>query len=242
MRTLLALFLSTAAALVHAQSVTLPGGTRFVETETVQEGHAVRIQGVTFTEKQARLAVIDNPAGLTLAEAMTSAQAIAGTNGAYFHPTNEPVGLVIADGKKIHPFEKAKLLSGILVVTKGRPRIVRSGKFTPSPADTDALQSGPFLVETGRPITGLNAIRSAPRTVLATDGKGRWALLILSPVTLAGAAQALLASTVPLGFPVQQALNLDGGSSTALWVATPPQPLSHPGFATVRNFVAVLPR
>lgn len=220
----------------------LPGGAQFIEREARQDGRAIRVQGVFFSAKQARFAVLDNPDGASLGEVMTACGALAGTNGAYFHPDNTPLGLMIADGKKVHAFERAKLLSGIFAVTKGRPRIVRAAKFTASPADTDALQAGPFLVEGGAPIAGLNALRPALRTVVATDGAGRWALLLLSPATLADAAAVLSSPSVWPDLKIQQALNLDGGSSSGLWVAAEGKPFYRREFSTVRNFLAILPR
>jgi hypothetical protein len=220
----------------------LPGGARFVEREFQQDGRAVRVQGVFFREKQAKFVVLDNAAGGSLGEAMVAHGALAGTNGAYFHADATPVGLMIAGGKKVHGFERAKLLSGIFIVTKGRPRIVRSTKFTASAADSEALQAGPFLVEAGRAIAGLNAARAARRTVVASDGVGGWALLFFSPVTLADAAKILVAPKAWPDFPVERALNLDGGSSSALWVATTPKPFYLREFATVRNFLGILPR
>jgi len=220
----------------------LPGGAKFIEREVRKDGHAVRIQGVFFREKQARFAVVDNAAGQSLGEAMAAHGALAGTNGAYFHPDATPVGLMVAGGKTIHEFERARLLSGVFVVTKGRPRIVRSSKYTAAAGNSDALQAGPFLVEDGRVIAGLNATRAARRTVLATDGAGGWALLFLSSVTLADAGRILVAAAVWPDFRIDQALNLDGGSSSGLWVATTPKPFYLREFATVRNFVAIVPR
>lgn len=220
----------------------LPGGAEFIEREARQATGTVQVQGVFFTTRQGKFSVIDNPGRLSLGEAMKSAGALAGTNGAYFKAGWTPVGLEIAGGAKVHGFEKAKLLSGILVVTKGVPRLVRSGAFTPSPADSEALQAGPFLVENGRAISGLNAARGARRTVVATDGKGRWALLLFSHVTLAETAKILASGAVFPDFPIAQALNLDGGSSSALWVATGPRPFYFPEFGRVRNFLAIRPR
>ncbi len=220
----------------------LPGGAEFFEREAQQGGRAARVQGVFFTAKQARFAVIDNPGRISLGEAMIPARALAGTNGAYFKSDWTPVGLEIAGGAKIHGFETAKLLSGIFVVTKGVPRIIRSQKFAPSTHDTGALQCGPFLIEDGRTIAGLNAVRPARRTVVATDGSGKWALMIFSYVTLAETADLLAGSAVFPDFRVKQALNLDGGSSTALWVATEPSPFYLPELGRVRNFLAILTR
>jgi hypothetical protein len=221
---------------------TLPGGAEFIEREARQDDVAVRVQGVFFSEKQARFAVIDNPSRGPLDEAMTKAGALAGTNGGYFHADGTPVGLVIAGGAKAHAFERAKLLSGVFVVTKGRPRLVRSAAYEPAKADSDALEVGPFLVDNARPVAGLNTARLARRTVVATDGAGRWALLWLSHCTLADAAAVLASREVFPDFPIARALNLDGGSSTGLWVATQPKPFYLREMGRVRNFLAVLPR
>lgn len=223
-------------------AATLPGGAEFIEREARAGDRTARVQGVFFTTKQARFAVIDNASRVSLAAAMPSAGALAGTNGGYFHADWTPVGLEIADGRKVHAFEKAKLLSGVFVVTKGTPRIVRSAAYTPSAADSNALQAGPFLVEKGAVVSGLNPTRAARRTVVMTDGRGRWALLILSPLTLAETASLLASRTAFPDFPVAQALNLDGGSSTALWVDVEPRPFSYSEFGRVRNFLAILPR
>lgn len=224
-------------------TATLPGGAEFAEREARNGSDTVRVQGVFFTTKQARFAVIDNPGRNTsLGEAMKSVGALAGMNGAYFHADWTPVGLLIADGSKVHGFEKAKLLSGVFVVTKGTPRIVRSAAYTASKSDTQALQAGPFLVENGKPIAGLNTERSARRTVVATDGKGRWALLLFSHVTLAETAAILATGEIFPDILLEKALNLDGGSSSALWVATEPKPFYFSEIGRVRNFLAILPR
>ncbi len=226
----------------RTEVATLPGGAKFVERDVRDDGRTVRVRGVFFSDRQARIAVIDNAAGGSLGDAMAAAHALAGTNGAYFHPDNAPLGLMIAGGKTVHALERAKLLSGILVVTNGRPRIVRTGRFTASRGDTDALQAGPFLAEAGRAITGLNATRAAPRTIIATDGAGRWALLSMTAATLADAAAVLTAPSAWPDFRVERALNLDGGSSTGFWVAAGARPFYRPEFSVVRNFVAILPR
>jgi len=221
---------------------TLPGGAEFIERDAAQDGEAVRVQGVFFTAKQARFAVIDNEARVSLGEAMSAAGALAGTNGAYFKADWTPVGLEIAGGRKIHGFERAKLLSGVFVVTKGVPRIVRSAAYEAAKGDEAALQCGPFLVEDGKIISGLNALKMARRTVAATDGRGRWALMIFTHATLADTAALLASRVIFSDFHAEQALNLDGGSSTALWVATSPEPFYFSEFGRVRNFVAIFPK
>lgn len=222
----------------------LSGGAILVEREAKRGGDSVRIQGVFFSAKSHAFRVIDNPTKNqgSLGAAMASGDFIAGVNGGYFHSNWDSVGLEIADGKTINGFERAKILSGVFVVTDGRPRLIRSAAYEPSKKDSDALQCGPTLVENGASTVGLNETRRARRTVIATDGKDRWALLIFSPVTLADTAHLLASEAIFPDLKIESALNLDGGSSTALWAATQPKPLYLREIGSVRNYLAIEPK
>ena len=156
-------------------------------------------------------------------------------------PKPKPVGLVVVDGKTQHPFEKAKLLSGILTVrSNGTISIIRSGQFSAKASQpVQALQCGPMLVEKGSPVTGLNATRSARRTAVATDPKGKIALVYITSVTLADAAQILSLPDVFGTWKPTTALNLDGGSSSGFWAGTT---LHLPEIKRVRNFLAIAPK
>lgn len=220
-----------------------PAGAQFMEREARADDIAVRIQGVIFDSREYRIAVIDNEgAAESLASAALAAGAIAGVNGGYFHPDFRPVGLEIAGGKQWNGFERAKLLSGAFVATKGRPKLLRAAEFKASSGNTDALQAGPFLVDGGAATAGLESTRPARRTVLATDGKDKWAILLMSRVTLAGAAEILSSKEIFSDFQVDRALNLDGGSSSALWVDTPEKPFYLRELTPVRNFLAIIPK
>ena len=149
---------------------------------------------------------------------------------------------MVADGRDIQPFAKAKLLAGVLAVRGTRLEIVRSSKFAKSSDLRQAVQCGPMLVEGDHPVAGLNGERSARRTVVATDGRGRWALIYLTSVTLADAARILALPGILGDWKLATALNLDGGSSSGLWAATLPEPVSLPEFGHVRNYIGIAPR
>lgn len=222
---------------------TLPGGAKFIEREARDGERAVRVTGVFFSEDHVAPAVVDNPTQSgKLDAAAGEAGAFAGVNGGFFHPDWKPAGLAIADGKKTNDFEKAKLLSGVFVVTKGQPRLVRSAEYKASKHDQHALQAGPILVDHGESTIGLNADATARRTAIATDGKGNWALLYLTYVSLADAGRILASSQVFPDFAIDRALNLDGGSSSAIWVATEPRPFYLREIGSVRNYVVLRPR
>ncbi|OAI41780.1 hypothetical protein AYO41_01460 [Verrucomicrobia bacterium SCGC AG-212-E04] len=203
---------------------------------------------VRFESRDAVLRVVDQGAAgeQDLAGAMSDAGALAGINGGYFHPDRQPLGLVVSGGETIHAEERARLLSGVLLVfTNGSMKLQRVSEPRAKADVREALQAGPFLVDAGKAVAGLENSRAARRSVLATDGAGRWAILTINRVTLADAA-ALLATPGVLGdgIQIQRALNLDGGSSTGLWVKGEggAAPRYTPEFGTVRNFVGVFPR
>ena len=68
-----------------------------------------------------RLRVIDQgeEGRASTAEALATAGAVAGVNGGYFHADRRPLGLVIAGGKPVHNFERARLLGGLVTVDAG---------------------------------------------------------------------------------------------------------------------------
>jgi uncharacterized protein YigE (DUF2233 family) len=202
------------------------------------------LNGVSFSAAKATFRVVDNPpeARQAFPGILGAVGAFAGMNGGYFHPDYRPLGLAVSGGKEIHGFEKAKLLSGVLAVRGGKIELVRSGAFKPGKDVQDALQAGPWLVEKGAAVTGLNAERRARRSVVVTDGKGNWAIIVTGSLTLAETARVLTLPGLAGNWTVRDALNLDGGSSTALWAATQPKVLEIFSFGTVRNYLAIVPR
>jgi uncharacterized protein YigE (DUF2233 family) len=185
---------------------------------------------------------MDNPNGaFDLGSAAEKRGALAGVNGGYFQPDRTPLGLLVRQGVEIHPLEHAKLLSGVLSVTPTAITLQRTAAFKTSPAVREALQAGPFLVERGKPITGLEATKSAARTVVFQNASGHSGFLICKSTTLAGMAEIL--ATTPI-FPegkIVRAMNLDGGTSTALWVRGAPPFYAHE-WKSVRDYLAIVPR
>ena len=101
------------------------------EGEGWSDGRTIRLAGVSFPSSKSIFQVIDNPPEnrRSLSSALAAAGAVAGSNGGYFHKDFTPLGLTVSRGETIHRFERARLLSGLLVVRHGRIELVRSGKF-----------------------------------------------------------------------------------------------------------------
>jgi hypothetical protein len=215
---------------------------RHVIVSSPASGDEATIELALFSSRSAAVRVVDNPDGDELTSVARRIRTLAGVNGGYFDPQNEPVGLVISDGKMIAPFRKARLLSGVLVVNKGRVELVRSTEYSSRKTATAALQCGPFLVDGSTAVPGLNNSRSARRTFFITSGSDRAGIGFCSSVTLAELGDILSTPRIFEDLKVQRALNFDGGSSSAFWFAGKDGAFSIGELKTVRNFVVILPR
>ena len=221
------------AGVVHFKTVA-------AESET---GARATLHLAVFSPKTATLRVIDDADERpTLAETMQRENAIAGVNGGYFDADHAPLGLLISDGRMVAPLRKAKLLSGVVSAAKGEVKIQRVAEFSMKTTPTAARQCGPFLVERGAAVPGLNATRAARRTYVALAGNDTAAIGYSSHLTLAQLAAVLATRGVIPDVKLQRALNLDGGSSSAFWFAAEGAPHSIGEQKTVRDFMAVVPR
>jgi len=142
-------------------------------------------------------------------------------NGGYFTPENETTGLLISDGRAwgavLDDF------AGMFAVTEsGRVSVrwLRDRPYNAAEPLTQALISFPVLVKPGG-VMGFpaGADEGAPRrrTIVAQDYEGR-ILVIVAPrgyLSLHQAATFLAGSDLE----IDVALNLDGGTSTGLWLA-----------------------
>ena len=164
--------------------------------------------------------------------------AIAVANAGYFTREFKPTGLLINDGKVLHPFIKKAggAGSGVLVAKNGRVRLLERDEVKPNNLKTAdlAIQAGPRVIEPdGSPgIHGDDGNR-ANRTVIGYDGQGRLALAIIySSDAGMGTGLTLFELQTVLGHPqlanmepnlsFRAALNLDGGPSTGLHVSAEP--------------------
>ncbi|HVU67503.1 MAG TPA: phosphodiester glycosidase family protein [Ktedonobacteraceae bacterium] len=154
---------------------------------------------------------------LSMQEWMQKEQAIALMNGGYFDGQDQATGLVVSDGQVFGTSYQG--FGGMLDVTsqgKVQLRSLRDHPYDSSEGISQATQCTPMLLLGGKR-TEFNADKKAsPRSVVALDKQGRL-LFIASPgvaFTLDDLATLLEKSDLNL----VTALNLDGGSSTGLYV------------------------
>ena len=249
-----ALLLLAVAATAHADW-TIAAATTEGSRDGVQHRHVVLKDAETsesatvdlalFSTKSCTLRVIDQPTPPrnSLAHVMAQENCLAGVNGGYFDPDYAPIGLLIVDGKMIVPLQRARLLTGVLTASARGVQIIRIREFSRQQKFNAAVQCGPFLVDLGRRVRGLEETRVARRTFVAVGGVDRAALGFCSDVSLSDLAKILATTSLAEGFKIQRALNLDGGSSSAFWFAARDRTAySIPEQKIVRDFVGIVPR
>jgi len=247
------LFLAVAAT-AHADW-TIAAATTEGSRDGVQHRHVVLEDGETsesatvdlalFSTKSCTLRVIDQPTPPRndLVHVMAQENCLAGVNGGYFDPDYAPIGLLIGDGKMIAPLQRARLITGVLAASPHGVRILRTREFSRKQKVNAALQCGPFLVDLGKHVRGLDDSHLARRTFAATGLNDRALLGVCSEISLAELANILATTPLAEDFKIQRALNRDGGSSSAFWFAARDgAAYSIPEQKTVRDFVGVVPR
>ena len=159
-------------------------------------------------------------------------------NGGFFTEEYLATGLIIVDGQT----SGSSYVGFGGMVTMGQGRVeVRSLVERPY-ASTEsfdyALQSFPMLVLNGEAAYQNADFDTARRTVMGVDGDGRILLILATwgSFTLAELSSYLASAD----FGLVNALNLDGGTSTGLILADPPENI--PAFVTVPGVITISPK
>jgi exopolysaccharide biosynthesis protein len=150
------------------------------------------------------------------------AGALAAVNGGFFDTKNgDPVGLLKVDGALVNPANEGQGSLGI--DARGRLSLGArpAGDWPPM---VDALGAGPMLVTGGRVVDHGERQRTIrhPRTAIGLRGDGDVVMVVVDGRNAKAAGMSfeeLGAVMVALG--CVEALNLDGGGSSTMWVAGP---------------------
>ena len=204
---------------------------------------------VFFSSTDCKLEVIDLGAGspkyASHAAAFKAHGCVAGVNGGFFQENFQPIGLVIAGGNRFGSFASSGFLtSGVISNNSQGIDLLRRSAFRNRP-DIDALlQSGPYLVENGSPVTGLDNTKARRRSVILTDWNRHWAIASTSSLTLAEVAALFASPGVISEWKVNRALNLDGGSSCGFYFDRKDgsADVNVVPWKSVRNLLGVAPR
>jgi Phosphodiester glycosidase len=249
-RNLCTLLLFAFAASAHAEWKILsvesePGRAgiehRHIVLENTGADRRTDLDVAIFSGKSCALRLVDNPDGQKLASVMTREKSLSGVNGGYFDERFAPIGLRIANGQMIAPLLRARLITGVLIASSRGLQIVRSREFSRRAGVSAAIQCGPFLVDRGEHIRGLDDARLARRTFAATTTSNRALLGVCSALSLGELSKILAMTSLAEDLRIERALNLDGGSSSGFWFAREDgSAFSVPEEKPVRDFVGIV--
>jgi exopolysaccharide biosynthesis protein len=193
---------------------------RHVVLENPVGSERITVDLAIFSTNSCTLRVLQKEGGADgLVEMMRHEKCLAGVNGGYFDENFAPLGLRIVNGQMLAPLRRSRLITGVLAASPRGVQIVRSREFSRRAGVTAAIQCGPFLVDRGQPISGLNDSHLARRTFAATTGSSRALVGVCSGVSLAELSKILATTSLAEDLKIERALNLDGGSSSAFWFA-----------------------
>jgi hypothetical protein len=165
--------------------------------------------------------------------------AVAFVNANFFDEQGHILGMLVADG--VVYGQSLVNHGGTFLVLNGQPRL-RSNIYEPYAGELyeQAVQAFPMLLLNGQSV--YNPARQEPvsrRTVVAQDRQGR--VLLMATPLFGMSLEALSAFLPATDMGVVDALNLDGGGSTMLYVNSSP-PARLPSIDPVPAVLAVYSR
>ncbi len=147
-------------------------------------------------------------------------------NGGFYTPEDKPTGLFTTNSSELYPFLKNKLLNGVFSINDFEvPRVTRS---VPTDNIRVGLQTGPILIENSwEQALNLSSDKPARRMALATLGSNEVVFIAVykkdQPFTgpyLADLPKILTQFSIETGVTIADAVNLDGGSASAMYIKT----------------------
>ena len=208
--------------IIEIPSPTIPAKPPRVTRQTIG---GIGFEGVTFDSRTHALSIIDQrngPGSLfsSARDAASKTEALLAINGGFFTPEGDPLGLVISRGKTSGVWNSTSSLgSGIYRINQAnQASINRRNALSEISDSTELLQAGPLLVENGHQVPGLESTKFARRSIILTDGATRWWTGTTSTCDLASLGKALSRSS-PANWEIKNALNLDGGRSSDLYIS-----------------------
>lgn len=167
-------------------------------------------------------------------------KALAVINANFFDPQNKPLGLILINKKILNPPHSTRWWAALLI--KGnRPLIGKVFRKAEVKGFDQGVQAGPRLVVGGHK-TRLKD-ESSPKSVVAIDTQNRlWILATEGNTNINALALYLATPTSRGGLGLQQALNLDGGSSSQFYLKVGKRQVWVPGLIPVPVGLGVFPK
>ncbi len=213
------------ALLSSCQPVTENSATQKIlhtEAHTLEQD-GIQLTVLTFDRRTTFFTIADKAEGpesswQSAQDAAAAHQAIAAINGGFFDKKGNLLGLIASKGEKHGHLTNTSLGTGFLI-DQPPSLITRDHYRTLESQPKNFLQTGPRLVWDHKITKSLKKGDSRPRSFLLWDGKNYLAFGHAGSCNLAQLAEALANQPIP-NFDLKYALNLDGGTSSDLWISS----------------------
>jgi len=220
---------------------------RYIPVEVDDEGAMTNVYALKLNPEQVTFKVLFSEGEATnINDWRVEANAPLVVNGGFFTGDYDPVGRVIEDGV-LNGFalnygrNSAGVPGMFTVLDDGLVNIYSLGRVQFVPRDHDiwqAIECYPMLLlPGGQPVFTEETFKYARRTAIGIDYEGDVVVLVVDqPIfTLYQFSHWLAASDMQL----DQVLNLDGGRSSGLAIATPGETLTIPAYVDLPGVLAV---
>lgn len=226
----------------HWQS--LAPGLDYTKMESISGFHLGKIHAFRINLEYYNLALAlasDNSTSIAgVQDLAMKKNAILGINGGFFSQELRPLGLRVSDTKVLSPLKATKWW-GVFFVRNHKPFIVSQKDYRATNVSF-AVQSGPRLITDGKILTLKPGV--ADRSALGITKSGRVILLATENYSLTTTQLAHLMRNAEIdgGLECIDAINLDGGSSTQIYVKINNFYLNVPGLGAVTDAILVVPK
>lgn len=180
----------------------------------------------------------DEKEGSTVRQFAKQERALLAINGGFFTPEHTSIGLIVKDGKTLNPLHTTSWWS-IFYITDGKPAISAPKDFAVKPFTSMALQAGPRLVIEGSIPKLKESISARSAIGITRDNKIIIAITQGLGISMNELAQRMKNSRYIGGLECQNAMALDGGSSSQLYAKIGKFELDFTGIARITNALIV---
>lgn len=203
--------------------------------------HAFRVDLKRFSFSSVKTQANLQSRGYSLPALLQQKGAVLATNGGFFTPDFQPLGLRISEGKQYSDTWPTAWW-GVFYIAQGQAHIVSKNGYAPNPNMNFALQVGPRLLVDGS-IPQLKPDIDY-RTALGITAQGQVIVLATENVLLStGQLAEIMRKKGSLGgLDCVNAINLDGGHSTQLYARSGDLTVQVQSYAPVADVVLVTPQ
>lgn len=200
------------------------------------ESTNVTLHALKLDPKKSHLRPIHSTTPASVKSLAEAHKALAVINANFFDTAYKPLGLVIIDGKVMHPFKKISWWS-VFCVKKDKASILHGDAYRDGLCD-QAVEAGPRLVVNGQ-IPQLKD-ESSRKTAVGITGDGKVILVITDGrLPIKKLATLFQKSEDQGGLACPNAINMDGGTSTQIYADMGNFRLDIPSFVGVPVGLAV---